>query len=380
VFLTVYSLPVQRPADTLVTLTSQWFKEFSYIMVFKSLRGLFSNDLSIDLGTANTLIFVRGQGIVLNEPSVVSVRMDRGPGGPQHVAAVGTKAKQMLGRTPGNIRTVRPLKDGVIADFNMTEALLQHFIREVHTSRFLRPSPRVLVCVPCSSTQVERKAIKESAEGAGAREVFLVEEPMAAAIGAGIPVHEARGAMVLDIGGGTSEVAVISLNGLVYSHSVRVGGDKFDDAIINYVRRNYGTLIGETTAERIKIEIGCAWPDEEPEQLEVSGRNLAEGVPRNITISSNEVLEALNESLSSILEAVKTALEQTPPELCADVAETGIVLTGGGALLRGMDRLIAEETGLPVFPADDPLTCVARGGGRALELMDQNNGDFFAAN
>ena len=374
------SLPVTLPADTLVAFPTLCFKEFFYIMVFKSLRGLFSNDLSIDLGTANTLIFVRGQGIVLNEPSVVSVRMDRGPGGPQHVAAVGTKAKQMLGRTPGNIRTVRPLKDGVIADFNMTEALLQHFIREVHTSRVLRPSPRVLVCVPCSSTQVERKAIKESAEGAGAREVFLVEEPMAAAIGAGIPVHEARGAMVLDIGGGTSEVAVISLNGLVYSHSVRVGGDQFDDAIINYVRRNYGTLIGETTAERIKIEIGCAWPDEEPEHLEVSGRNLAEGVPRNITISSNEVLEALNENLSSILEAVKTALEQTPPELCADVAETGIVLTGGGALLRGIDRLIAEETGLPVFPADDPLTCVARGGGRALELMDQNNGDFFATN
>ncbi len=349
-------------------------------MVFKSLRGLFSNDLSIDLGTANTLIFVRGQGIVLNEPSVVSVRMDRGPGGPQHVAAVGTTAKQMLGRTPGNIRTVRPLKDGVIADFNMTEAMLQHFIRKVHTSRFLRPSPRVLVCVPCSSTQVERKAIKESAEGAGAREVFLVEEPMAAAIGAGIPVHEARGAMVLDVGGGTSEVAVISLNGLVYSNSVRIGGDQFDEAIINYVRRNYGTLIGETTAERIKIKIGCAWPDEEPEQMEVSGRNLAEGVPRNITITSNEVLEALNESLTSILEAVKTALEQTPPELCADVAETGIVLTGGGALLRGIDRLISEETGLPVFPADDPLTCVARGGGRALELMDQNNGDFFAAN
>jgi rod shape-determining protein MreB len=330
-------------------------------MVFKSLRGLFSNDLSIDLGTANTLIFVRGQGIVLNEPSVVAVRMDRGPGGPQHVAAVGAEAKKMLGRTPGNIRTVRPLKDGVIADFNMTEAMLQHFIRKVHTSRFLRPSPRVLVCVPCSSTQVERKAIKESAEGAGAREVFLVEEPMAAAIGAGIPVHEARGAMVLDIGGGTSEVAVISLNGLVYSNSVRVGGDQFDEAIINYVRRNYGTLIGETTAERIKINIGCAWPADESQSMEVSGRNLAEGV-------------------SSILEAVKTALEQTPPELCSDVAETGIVLTGGGALLSGVDRLIAEETGLPVFPADDPLTCVARGGGKALELMDQNNGDFFAAN
>ncbi len=349
-------------------------------MVFKSLRGLFSNDLSIDLGTANTLIYVRGQGIVLNEPSVVAVRMDRGPGGPQSVAAVGAEAKRMLGRTPGNIRTVRPLKDGVIADFNMTEAMLQHFIKKVHESRFLRPSPRVLVCVPCSSTQVERKAIKESAEGAGAREVFLVEEPMAAAIGAGIPVHEARGAMVLDVGGGTSEVAVISLNGLVYSNSVRVGGDQCDEAIINYVRRNYGTLIGETTAENIKIKIGCAWPDDEPEEMSISGRNLAEGVPRRITINSNEVLEALNESLSSILDAVKTALEQTPPELCADVVETGIVLTGGGALLRGFDRLISEETGLPVFVADDPLTCVVRGGGRALELMDQNHGDLFSIN
>jgi len=337
-------------------------------MVFKSLRGLFSNDLSIDLGTANTLVYVRGKGIVLNEPSVVAVRMDRGPGGPQSVAAVGSEAKRMLGRTPGNIRTVRPLKDGVIADFNMTEAMLQHFIKKVHESRFLRPSPRVLVCVPCSSTQVERKAIKESAEGAGAREVFLVEEPMAAAIGAGIPVHEARGAMVLDVGGGTSEVAVISLNGLVYSNSVRVGGDKFDEAIVNYVRRNYG---------QIKIMIGRAWPDEDAEELSVSGRNLAEGVPRRITINSNEVLEALTESLATILEAVKAALEQTPPELCADVVETGIVLTGGGALLKGLDRLISEETGLPVFVADDPLTCVARGGGRALELMDENHGDFF---
>jgi len=348
-------------------------------MILKSLRGLFSNDLSIDLGTANTLIFVRGQGIVLNEPSVVALRMDRGPGGPQSVAAVGTEAKRMLGRTPGNIRTVRPLKDGVIADFNMTEAMLQHFIRKVHSSRFLRPSPRVLVCVPCSSTQVERKAIKESAEGAGAREVYLIEEPMAAAIGSGIPVHEAHGSMVLDIGGGTSEVAVISLNGLVYANSVRVGGDQFDESIINYVRRNYGTLIGETTAERIKMEIGCAFPQEIVKDLQVSGRNLAEGVPKNFTINANEVLEAMSESMATIMGAVKTALEQTPPELCADVAETGIVLTGGGALLAGMDRLLSEETGLPVVIAEDPLTCVARGGGRALELMDENRGDFFAA-
>jgi len=347
--------------------------------MFKRLRGIFSNDLSIDLGTANTLIFVRGQDIVLNEPSVVAVRMERGPGGPQSVAAVGTEAKRMLGRTPGNIRTTRPLRDGVIADFNMTEQMLQHFIKKVHSSRFLRPSPRVLVCVPCSSTQVERRAIKESAEGAGAREVFLIEEPMAAAIGAGIPIHEARGSMVLDIGGGTTEVAVLSLNGIVYSNSVRVGGDHFDEAIINYVRRSYGTLIGESTAERIKMEIGCAHPQEEATELQVSGRNLAEGVPKMITLNSNEALEALTEALSSIVGAVKAALEQTPPELSADVAETGIVLTGGGALLRGLDQLLTQETGLPVIIADDPLTCVARGGGRALELMDENKGDFFFA-
>ena len=347
-------------------------------MIFKSLRGMFSNDLSIDLGTANTLIFVRGQGVVLNEPSVVATRGIRGIGTPQVVAAVGTEAKNMLGRTPGNIHTVRPLKDGVIADFDMTEAMLQHFIRKVHSSRFLRPSPRVLVCVPCGSTQVERKAIKESAEGAGAREVFLIEEPMAAAIGAGIAVNEARGSMVLDIGGGTTEIAVISLNGLVYANSIRTGGDQFDADIINYVRRNYGTLIGETTAERIKMEVGCASQMEELKEIEVSGRNLAEGIPKRFTINSNEVMDALRESLHTILGAVKVALEQTPPELCADVAETGIVMTGGGALLFGLDQLISAETGLPVVAAEDPLTCVARGGGRALELMDQNRGDFFS--
>ena len=347
--------------------------------MFKRLRGIFSNDLSIDLGTANTLIFVRGQGIVLNEPSVVAVRMERGPGGPQSVAAVGAEAKQMLGRTPGNIRTTRPLKDGVIADFNMTEQMLQHFIKKVHSSRFLRPSPRVLVCVPCSSTQVERRAIKESAEGAGAREVYLIEEPMAAAIGAGIPIHEARGSMVLDIGGGTTEVAVLSLNGIVYSNSVRLGGDHFDESIINYVRRSYGTLIGESTAERIKMEIGCAYVQDVQNEIQVSGRNLAEGVPKMITLNSNEVLDALSEALASIVGAVKVALEQTPPELCADVAETGIVLTGGGALLKGLDQLLSEETGLPVIIADDPLTCVARGGGRALEMMDENRVDFFFA-
>ncbi len=345
--------------------------------MFKRLRGIFSNDLSIDLGTANTLIFVRGQGIVLDEPSVVAIRMERGRGGPQSVAAVGAEAKQMLGRTPGNIRTTRPLKDGVIADFNMTEQMLQHFIKKVHASRFLRPSPRVLVCVPCSSTQVERRAIKESAEGAGAREVYLIEEPMAAAIGAGIPIHEARGSMVLDIGGGTSEVAVISLNGIVYSNSIRLGGDHFDEAIVNYVRRSYGTLIGETTAERIKTEIGCAYAQDVNSEIQVSGRNLAEGVPKMITLNSNEILEALSEALSSIVSAVRVALEQTPPELCADVAETGIVLTGGGALLSGLDQLLMEETGLPVIIADDPLTCVARGGGRALEMMDENRVDYF---
>src|SRR5690242_16240278 len=346
--------------------------------MFKGFRGLFSNDLSIDLGTANTLIYVRGQGIVLNEPSVVAIRQDRGPGGPRSVAAVGSDAKRMLGRTPGNIVTIRPMKDGVIADFTMTEEMLKQFIKKVHRARMFRPSPRVLICVPCGSTQVERRAIKESAESAGARDVYLIEEPMAAAIGAGIPVHEARGSMVVDIGGGTSEVAVIALNGIVYSQSVRIGGDRFDEAIINYVRRNHGTLIGETTAEKIKLEIGCAYPQPEVREMEVSGRNLAEGVPRMIVINSNEVLEALREPLAGIVMAIKQALEQTPPELCADVAERGIVLTGGGALLRDLDRLLTEETGLHVQVADDPLTCVARGGGRALEMLDMHGNEFFA--
>ncbi len=346
--------------------------------MFKKLRGMFSNDLSIDLGTANTLIYVRGQGIVLNEPSVVAVRTDRNYGGTRTVAAVGAEAKQMLGRTPGNITTIRPMKDGVIADFTYTEAMLKHFIKKVHKGRFLQPSPRVLVCVPAGSTQVERRAIKESAEEAGARDVYLVEEPMAAAIGAGMPVSEARGSMVIDIGGGTTEVAVISLSGIVYSQSVRIGGDRFDDAIINYVRRNHGMLIGEASAERVKLEIGCAYPQPEIAKMEVSGRNLAEGVPKMIEITSSEVLEALHEPLSGIIAAVKLALEQTPPELCADVAERGIVLTGGGALLRDLDRLISEETGLHVQVADDPLTCVARGGGRALELVDMHGNEFFS--
>jgi len=343
----------------------------------KKLRGLFSNDLSIDLGTANTLIYARGQGIVLNEPSVVAIRQDR-PGGSKSVAAVGEEAKMMLGRTPGNIVAIRPMKEGVIADFTVTEKMLQYFINKVHESRLIRPSPRVLVCVPCGSTQVERRAIKESANGAGAREVYLIDEPMAAAIGAGLPVDEPRGSMVLDIGGGTSEVAIISLNGIVYANSVRIGGDRFDEAIINYVRRNYGTLIGDATAERIKHEIGSAYPGTEMLEIEVKGRNLAEGIPRSFSLNSNEILEALQEPLSGIVSAVKTALEQTPPELGSDVAERGIVLTGGGALLRDLDRLIEEETGLPVIVAEDPLTCVARGGGRALELMDERGGHFLS--
>ena len=346
--------------------------------MFKRLRGLFSNDLSIDLGTANTLIYVRGQGIVLNEPSVVAIRQDRGPGGPRSIAAVGAEAKLMIGRTPGNIVAIRPLKDGVIADFTVTERMLQHFIHKVHENRFFRPSPRVLICVPCGSTQVERRAIKESAAGAGARDVFLIEEPMAAAIGAGMPVGEASGSMVLDIGGGTTEVAILSLNGIVYSSSVRIGGDRFDEAIINYVRRNYGTLIGETTAERVKHEIGSAYPGKEVREIEVKGRNLSEGVPRSFTLNSNEILEALQEPLSGIVSAVKTALEQTPPDLGSDIADHGMVLTGGGALLSDLDRLLMEKTGLPVVVAEDPLTCVARGGGRALEMIDEGGEDIFS--
>jgi len=354
------------------------FKGASKRMLFKRLRGIFSSDLSIDLGTANTLIYLRGQGIVLNEPSVVAIRQDRGPGGPKSIAAVGAEAKAMIGRTPGNITAIRPLKDGVIADFTVTEKMLQYFIHKVHESRFLRPSPRVLICVPCGSTQVERRAIRESAAGAGARDVFLIEEPMAAAIGAGMPVGEASGSMVLDIGGGTTEVAILSLNGIVYSASVRIGGDRFDEAVVNYVRRNYGTLIGEATAEKIKHEIGSAYPGKEVREIEVRGRNLSEGIPRSFTLNSNEILEALQEPLAGIVGAVKAALEQTPPDLGSDIAERGMVLTGGGGLLRDLDRLLMEETGLPVFVAEEPLTCVARGGGRALEMIDEGGADVFA--
>ena len=304
--------------------------------MFKQIRGLFSNDLSIDLGTANTLIYVRSKGIVLDEPSVVAIRKDGNKISPKSIVAVGESAKKMLGRTPGHITAIRPLKDGVIADFTVTEKMLQYFIHSAHGSTFFKPSPRVLVCVPCGSTQVERRAIRESASGAGARTVHLIEEPMAAAIGAGMPVSDPRGSMVVDIGGGTTEVAIISLNGIVYSNSIRIGGDRFDDAIINYVRRNYGSLIGDSTAERIKKEIGCAYPGNEVNELVVRGRNLAEGIPRSFTLNSNEILEALQEPLIGIVDAVKNALEKTPPELGSDVAEQGLVLTGGGAKLDGI--------------------------------------------
>ena len=344
--------------------------------MFGFLSGYFNHDLAIDLGTANTLIYVRGKGIVLDEPSVVAIRQQGGPNGKKVIQEVGLAAKQMLGRTPGNITAIRPMKDGVIADFTVTEQMLKHFIKKVYDSRLFWPSPRIIICVPCGSTQVERRAIRESAIGAGASRVYLIEEPMAAAIGAGLPVGEATGSMVVDIGGGTTEVGVISLGGLVYKGSVRVGGDKFDEAIINYIRRNYGMLIGETTAENIKKDIGSAFPGSEVRDKEVKGRNLAEGIPRSFTISSNEILEALTEPLNSIVAVVKSALEQTPPELAADIAEKGMVLTGGSALLRDIDRLLMEETGLPVIVAEDPLTCVVRGSGMALEQMEKLHSIF----
>ena len=345
--------------------------------MFGFLSSYFNDDLAIDLGTANTLIYVRGKGIVLDEPSVVAIRQEGGPNGKKVIQEVGLAAKQMLGRTPGNITAIRPMKDGVIADFIITEQMIKQFIKRVHQNRFFSPSPRIIVCVPCGSTQVERRAIRDAAIGAGASRVYLIEEPMAAAIGAGLPVGEATGSMVVDIGGGTTEVGVISLGGLVYKGSVRVGGDKFDEAIINYIRRNYGMLIGETTAENIKKEIGSAFPGSEVREKEVKGRNLAEGIPRSFTISSNEILEALTDPLNSIVSAVKSALEQTPPELAADIAEKGMVLTGGGALLRDIDRLLMEETGLPVIIAEDPLTCVVRGSGKALEKLE-HLGSIFA--
>ena len=343
--------------------------------MFGFFRNYFSNDLAIDLGTANTLIYMRGKGIVLNEPSVVAIRQE---GGKTTIHAVGHTAKQMLGRVPGNINAIRPMKDGVIADFTVTEQMLKQFIRMASPSRLFAPSPRIIICVPCGSTQVERRAIKESALAAGASEVYLIEEPMAAAIGAGLPVNEAAGSLVVDIGGGTTEVGLISLGGMVYAGSVRVGGDKFDQAIINYIRRNFGMLIGEPTAEMIKKKIGSAFPGSEVMEIEVKGRNIAEGVPRTFTVHSNEILEALSEPLNQIVVAVKNALEKTPPELGADIAEHGLMLTGGGALLRDLDQLLKEETGLPVHVAEEPLNCVVKGCGIALENMDKLRTAFAA--
>ncbi len=344
--------------------------------LFKMIGGYFSNDLSIDLGTANTLIYTKDVGIVLNEPSVVAIRESRGQ---KTVVAVGTEAKKMLGRTPGNIKAIRPLSEGVIADFQVTEKMLQHFIAKVHEKLFIKPSPRVLVCVPCRSTQVERRAIRESVLGAGARDVKLIEEPMAAAIGAGLPVEEASGNMVVDIGGGTSEVAILSLNGVVYSESVKIGGDKLDESITSWIRRNYGCVIGESTAEKIKYTIGCATAESEKLEMSITGRNLAEGIPETFTINSEQIFEAMKDPLYGMVRAIRNALELSPPELAADIAERGIVLTGGGALLRDLDKLISNSTGIPVIVAEDPLTCVARGGGQALEIMDKYNIDLLSS-
>ncbi len=348
--------------------------------MFKKLRSMFSNDLSIDLGTANTLVYVKNKGIVLNEPSVVAVRLDRNGSAQRKVDAVGRAAKTMLGRSPDNLEVIRPMKDGVIADFQYTEKMLQYFISKVlQGSHFVpfKPSPRVLVCVPCGATQVERRAIRESVEGAGASEVFLITEPMAAAIGAGLPVSEAKGSMIVDIGGGTTEVAIISLNGIVYSSSVRIGGNRFDQAIIDYVRNTKRYEIGESTAEQVKIEIGSAYAEQEMHEKEVRGRSVVEGVPRSFTLNSNEILEALSDPIKGIVAAVRTALEKSPPELAADIAEHGMMLSGGGALLHNLDKLLREETGIPVTIADDPLTCVARGGGKALEMYDTQDNEIF---
>ncbi|OIP99126.1 MAG: rod shape-determining protein [Zetaproteobacteria bacterium CG2_30_46_52] len=337
--------------------------------------GIFSRDISIDLGTANTLIYVRGEGIVLNEPSVVAVYEGGGPKN-RRVLAVGEDAKRMLGRTPDAIRAIRPLKDGVIADFVVTEEMLKQFIRKVH-KRSWGIAPRIVICVPYGSTPVERRAIRESALSAGARQVFLIEEPMAAAIGAGLPVTEANGSMVVDIGGGTSEIAVISYGGIVYSRSVRVGGDKFDDAIINHLRRKYSLLVGAPTAEKIKMTLGSACAQETRREMNVKGRDLINGVPKSLLLDDSDVLEALIEPVNAIVEGVKVCLEQTPPELSADIVDKGIVLTGGGAMLLGLDTLLRDETGLPVTIADNPLNCVVLGSGRVLEELDKMRGVLF---
>lgn len=336
-------------------------------MIFNSILGAFSNDLAIDLGTANTLIYVKGKGIVASEPSVVAVR--REGRGQKKVLAVGKEAKEMLGRTPSNIEAIRPMKDGVIADFEVTEAMLRYFIRKAHNRKTL-VRPRIIICVPFGITEVEKRAVRESAESAGAREVYLIEEPMAAAIGAGLPITEPSGNMIVDIGGGTTEVAVISLAGIVYSRSVRIAGDKMDEAIVQYIKRNYNLLIGERTAEFIKIHIGNAFPDSEPKIMEIKGRDLVAGIPRVLEVNSDEIREAITEPVNSIVEAIKTTLERTPPELAADIVDKGIVMAGGGALLRGMDKLIREETGLPVTIAEDPLSCVVLGSGKALNELN----------
>jgi rod shape-determining protein MreB len=329
--------------------------------------GLFSNDLAIDLGTANTLVYVKGRGIVLGEPSVVAVRRDAK--GNSKVLAVGKEAKMMLGRTPGNIVAIRPMKDGVIADFEITEAMLRHFIRKVHTRSAFASlvRPRIIICVPSGITQVEKRAVRESAESAGAREVFLIEEPMAAAIGAGLPITEPTSNMVVDIGGGTTEVAVISLAGIVYSQSVRVGGDKMDEAILQHIKRKYNLLIGLSTAEIIKTTIGNAYPGDQVETIEVKGRDLVTGIPKILTIDSDEIRKSISEQVETIVETIRIALEQTPPELAADIVDRGIVLTGGGSLLKGLDLLLREETKLPISITEDSLSTVVLGSGKALD-------------
>lgn len=327
---------------------------------------MFSNDLAIDLGTANTLVYVKGKGIVLSEPSVVAVRKDER--GATKVLAVGKEAKMMLGRTPGNIAAIRPMKDGVIADFEITEAMLRHFIRKVH-NRTTLVRPRIIICVPSGITQVEKRAVRESAESAGAREVFLIEEPMAAAIGAGLPITEPVSNMIVDIGGGTTEVAVISLAGIVYSKSVRVGGDKMDEAILQHIKRKYNLLIGPSTSEIIKTTIGNAYPSDHIETIEVKGRDLVTGIPKILTIDSDEVRKSISEQVESIVETVRIALEQTPPELAADIVDRGIFLTGGGALLKDLDVLLREETKLPITITEDPLSTVVLGSGKALDNM-----------
>ena len=336
-------------------------------MIFDFLLGMFSNDLAIDLGTANTLIYVKGEGIVCNEPSVVAVQKD-GRGG-RRVLAVGAEAKKMLGRTPGSIVAIRPLKDGVIADFEITEAMLRYFIARAHNRRTL-VKPRIIICVPFGITEVEKRAVKESAEGAGAREVYLIEEPMAAAIGAGLPITEPSGNMVVDIGGGTTEVAVISLAGIVYSQSVRVGGDKMDESIMAYMKRKYNMAIGEQTAERIKITVGNAYPLEQQLTMEVKGRDMVAGIPKTVVVNSDEIRDSLSEPTNAIVEAVLIALERTPPELAADIVDKGIVLTGGGSLLKNLDVLLREETGLPVMVCDDPISAVVLGSGKALDHLE----------